>query len=1276
MSRHEGRVATSAPPAYAELQVTTNFSFLRGASHADELVAQAKALGLAAIAVTDRNTLAGVVRAHTAAKDANLRFVVGARLDLADGPSLLCLPKDRAAYGRLSRLISLGQARAQKGQCHLEVGDVAAHAQGQIFIALPPETWDWREASCWLKQIATSIVADGDVPVTQSRPDRRLPGRWKGQLISPAKAPEDERPGGSLLPPGHGFHSARTATSSFADALRRTKDVLAGADLYLALSRGYHGEDRARLGALSAIADRLGLTTVVTNDVLYHAPHRRPLQDVLTCVREGTTIGKAGLRLEANAERHLKSPAEMARIFAGYEDALARTCEIATQCTFSLDELVYEYPEEPTPPGKSPQGYLSEITWEGAAWRFPQGVPDKVRATIEKELQLIGALNYAPYFLTVYDVVTFARSNGILAQGRGSAANSAVCYCLGITAVNPIEVDLLFERFVSHARKEPPDIDVDFEHERREEVIQYIYARYGRDRAGLAATVISYRARSAVRDVGKAMGLSEDTVAALAGMVWGTRSGGSLPEQRIREAGLDPTDPLLATVIALTEELIGFPRHLSQHVGGFVLTRGPLVEVVPVGNAAMEKRTFIEWDKDDLAALGLLKVDVLALGMLTCIHRAFDLLEDHHELPMSLARVPREDGAVYDMLCSADSLGVFQVESRAQMNMLPRLRPRCFYDLVIEVAIVRPGPIQGDMVHPYLRRRDGLEPETYPAPSAEHGAPDELRQILGKTKGVPLFQEQAMRIAMDAAKFSDAEVNELRKAMATFRRRGTIGLLEDKMVSRMVERGYDRDFAERCFNQIKGFGEYGFPESHAASFAHLVYVSSWLKCHYPAAFACALLNSQPMGFYAPAQIVRDAREHGVLVRPVDVNHSDWDCGLEVVEAGCESSAVADGVRVENRHTGAGPQPRPDQPLSGRWKQIDAAGASLAPVEETGADDRIRGLSQRPQRSMMVPSPGPPVRGEKDGAHSASISSQGMALAKDVARVISKIPQPVLRLGLRQIDGLRQDEAARIVAARKAGGPFRDMADIKRRARISHATFERLAAADAFRSLGCDRRQALWEVKGLTPAGDSLPLFAWSAAKEEGGEPEVALPQMPLSEHVVNDYQTLRLSLKAHPMEFLRAGLAAEKIVPCAGLRQMKDGAFVRVAGVVLVRQRPGSAKGVVFMTIEDETGVANSVVWPNTLEKFRKVVMAARLIVVSGRLQRHQDIIHVVSQKLEDRSAWLTRLSEEGAGMKVPIANADEVLRPDPGSARSPAHPRWAGHPRAERIVPKSRDFH
>ncbi len=800
---------------YAELDVTTNFTFLRGGSHPEELVATAKALGLDAIAITDANTLAGIVRGHLAAKEVGIKFIVGARLDLLDAPSLLVFPRDRAAYGRLCRLLTLGQRRAEKGQCTLYFDDVAAHAEDLIFIVLPPDD----------------------------------------------------------------FPSPKTA-ADFASQLFRIKDPLARrARLYLAARHAYRGDDRARIAALADLAARLGIPLIATGGVLYHSAHRRPLQDVLTCIREKCTINDAGLRLEANAERHIKQAEEMARLFKGHEVALRHSIEIAQSCTFSLDDLQYEYPDEPVPHGKTPQSHLEELTWAGAAWRYPDGIPEKVRDTLRKELVLIAELNYAPYFLTVHDIVHYARRAGILCQGRGSAANSAVCYCLAITNVDPTEIDLLFERFVSPERKEPPDIDVDFEHERREEVIQYIYARYGRDRAGLAATVICYRGRLAVREVGKALGLSEDTVAALATTIWGLSNSG-LPDEYVRQAGLDPKDKLLARVLELTQELIGFPRHLSQHVGGFVLTRGPLSEVVPIGNAAMEDRTVIEWDKDDLDALGLLKVDVLGLGMLTCIRKAFALLQAHYGEAISLGTVPRDDPAVYDMLCRADSIGVFQVESRAQMNMLPRLKPRCFYDLVIEVAIVRPGPIQGDMVHPYLRRRCGDEPVEFPSPHPEHGPADELRQVLGKTMGVPLFQEQAMRLAMVAARFTGPEANELRRAMATFRRRGTIDRLHEKMVGRMTARGYPAEFAERCFNQIKGFGEYGFPESHAASFAHLVYVSAWIKCHYPAAFAAALLNSQPMGFYAPAQIVRCAREHGVEAREADVNLSLWDCTLE------------------------------------------------------------------------------------------------------------------------------------------------------------------------------------------------------------------------------------------------------------------------------------------------------------------------------------------------------------------------------------------------------------
>ncbi len=873
---------------YAELQVTSNFSFLRGASHPEELAATAKALGLTALAITDRNSLAGIVRAHVAAKELGLAFIVGVRLDLEDGTSLLVWPSDRAAYGRLTRLLTIGQRRADKGQCILKLDDVAEFQEGQILALVPPDGW----------------------------PDEKFSDRLS--------------------------------------ALRRRFN----GTFYLAAQRRFSRGDCARLNRLAALAHRHGAPILASNDVLYHHPARKALQDVLTCVREKCTLRQAGFRLTANAERHLKDPDEMLRLFAGHEAAVERTLEVADAARFSLDELRYEYPEEPVPAGLDADAYLEKLAWEGAAGRYPTGIPDKVRSTIARELVLIRKLGYARYFLTVHDIVRYARARDepILCQGRGSAANSAVCYVIGITAVDPAEIDLLFERFVSEERKEPPDIDVDFEHERREEVIQYIYRRYGREKAGLAATVITYRGRSAVREVGKVMGLSEDTTATLAGIVWG-RMSEEMSETRLREAGLDPADPLLTRVLDLSAEITGFPRHLSQHVGGFVLTRERLDETVPIGNAAMEERTFIEWDKNDIDALGILKVDVLALGMLTCIRKCFTLIEVWYGVKYSLASVPREDPAVYDMLCRADSVGVFQVESRAQMNMLPRLKPRCFYDLVIEVAIVRPGPIQGDMVHPYLRRRDGIEPEDYPAPDPRSGAPDELKVVLGRTKGVPLFQEQAMKLAMVAAEFTPGELNELRKAMATFRRRGTIGRLEEKMVRRMIERGYAEEFARRCFNQIQGFGEYGFPESHAASFAHLVYVSAWLKRHYPAVFACGLLNSQPMGFYAPAQIVRDAREHGVEVRPPDTGFSAWDCGLE-------EKTFSPGGR--------------------RWT-------------EPQGEDRMRGSAEG--ASGEAAPPHPPIA----GAMGPSLSREGRG-------------KVALRLGLRLIDGLKEADGWQVAEA--------------------------------------------------------------------------------------------------------------------------------------------------------------------------------------------------------------------------------------------------------------------
>ncbi|CAM3386270.1 error-prone DNA polymerase, DnaE-like [Paracoccus aminovorans] len=911
---------------------------------------------------------------------------------------------------------------------------------------------------------------------------------------------------------------------------------------HVAASWLYRGDDRARINRLDRAARAAGLSIVAVNDVHYHAPDRRPLQDVMTCIREGTTIARAGLLLAQNAERHLKPPAEMVRLFSDWPHAIRATREIADSCRFSLDQLQYEYPCESVPAGLTPQQHLENLTWQGAAWRYPAGVPEKVRATLEKELALIGDKKIAQYFLTIHDIVRFAESRAILHQGRGSAANSAVCYVLGITPVDPNVHELLFERFISQNRQEPPDIDVDFEHERREEVIQHIYDTYGRDHAGLCATVIHYRPRSAIREVGKVMGLSEDVTSALADTVWGSW-GDSMKAASTDQAGLDLADPLMRRTVKLAEEMIGMPRHLSQHVGGFILTEGPLSETVPIGNAAMPDRSFIEWDKDDIDELRILKVDVLALGMLTCIRKCFALIEAHYHKTWTLANIPHCD-KTYAMLQRGDSIGTFQVESRAQMAMLPRLKPKEFYDLVIQVAIVRPGPIQGNMVHPYLRRRAGLEKPDYPGP--RDGNPDELKNILFRTEGVPIFQEQAMKIAMVAAQFTPHEVDELRKAMATFRSRGTIGALEDKMVGRMVERGYDRDFAERCFNQIKGFGDYGFPESHAAAFAHLAYVSAWLKCHYPAAFAAALLNSQPMGFYAPAQIVRDARDHGVTVRPADVNISDWDNRLEACDGGF-----------------------------------------------------------------------------------------------------------AMRLGLRQIDGLSEPLARRIKQARDDpdAGPYADLADLKTRARLDARAVRLIAAADALRSMGLDRRAGLWQARALRDAPE-LPLFG---RRDEGAEPAVALPAMPLAEHVTADYQTLRLSLKAHPMAFLRRSMQAQGYVSAAGLAQLPNRAQLRMAGIVLVRQRPGSANGVCFITLEDETGVANLVLWRDTFAAFRKVAMTARLLEVRGQVQRAEGVTHMVAHWLGDRSEALLRLAGEAT--------------PDLPAPR-------AGHPRRVRLLPGSRDFH
>ena len=1063
---------------YAELQTTTNFSFLRGASHPDELVQTAAALGIEAVGIVDRNSLAGVVRAWramNALKDGGVvaRALTGCRLDFADGtPSLLCYPSDREAYGRLTRLLTVGQRREAKGSCELYAEDFLQHSEGQLVLVVPPH---------------------------------RLNEGFEARL------------------------------QEIAGALR--------GDVWLATSRGYGARDLQRLSKLAALAQMSGAPMVATNDVLYHGPERRSLQDVVTCIREGCTITDGGLKLVANGERHLKSPEEMARLFVRFPGAVERSLEITDRIAFDLGQLRYEYPDEPVPAGKSPIQHLRDLTWAGARWRFEKGMGETERATIVHELALIEECDYPNYFLTVHDIVAGARGQGILCQGRGSAANSLVCFCLGITAVDPTKEDhdLLFSRFISKNRGEPPDIDVDFEHERREEVMQYVYRRYGRDRAAIVATVIHYRPRMAIRQVGKALGLTEDVTAALSCTVWGSW-GDMVPDTHIRQAGLDPQNPEIRRATTLAQQLLRFPRHLSQHVGGYVLTKRRLDETVPIGNAAMAERTFIEWDKDDIDALKLMKVDVLALGMLTALKRSFDMLPPLPDgtIITDVAHIPQEDAAVYDMLCKADSVGVFQVESRAQMSMLPRLKPKKFYDLVIEVAIVRPGPIQGDMVHPYLKRRDGTEPVVFPAPAPEHGPPDELKQVLGKTLGVPLFQEQAMRLAIEAAKFSPDQADGLRRAMATFRNLGTIGDYGTRFVEGMVGRGYDLEFAQRCFKQIEGFGSYGFPESHAISFALLVYASAWVKKHWPDAFCAALINSQPMGFYQPAQLVRDAREHGVEVRAPDALASDWDCSLEPV-----------------------------------------------------AGTRLRAV----------------------------------------------------RLGLRQIKGLKQVDVDRLVDLRAAG--VRTIDGFARA--LPRRALELLAEADAFACLNLSRRDALWAVKGLAGTANEAkeaPLLTRQSLKEV----QVELPLMSVPMNVAEDYRTTRLSLKAHPCSFFREQLAAAGALPAQALKHTRNGRWISVGGLVLVRQRPGTAHGVVFMTLEDETGIANIVVWKDVFEANRRLVMGAAFVMVHGQLQVQGEVIHLVAKRFTD-------LSHLHAAMKQDDANPDPRQKP------------------TGRLVP-SRDFH
>ncbi|MGA3302968.1 MAG: error-prone DNA polymerase [Methylovirgula sp.] len=1187
----------------AEFAVTTNFSFLRGASHPEELVARGAELGFKGIGIADRNSLAGVVRAHLFARDnkeamEGTKLAIGARLVFCDGtPDILAYPRDRAAYSRLSRLITRGNLKAQKGFCLLTRDDLLESAEGLQLILMPASTFEEEDRS----KKAARTYEEFDVV--------REP-----QKLSLYRSDDD-------------------FLSSLKDATQN--------HLWLAVSMTYGPTMRQDLAERIALARATKLPLIATNNVLMHDPARRPLQDVLTSIRHGIPLDAVGRRLEANAERHLKSGAEMARLFADAPEAITETLRFLDGLSFSLDDLAHQYPEELREGFASPQEALEAFAQEGAARRYPDGMPTRVAQALTHELKLVEALAYAPYFLTVHDIVRFARAEKILCQGRGSAANSVLCFCLGITEVDPALNDLLFERFISAERGEPPDIDVDFEHERREEVMQYIYKRYGRARAGLTATVVTYRSRSALREVGNAFGLSDDVVGALASGIWGTSSE-RVSDEALRHLSLDRNEARLKQVLALAEEFIGFPRHLSQHTGGFVITRGRLDETVPIANAAMDERTTVEWDKDDLDALGILKVDVLALGMLTCLRKGFDLLERHYDTRCTLASLPAEEPPVYQMIARADTIGVFQIESRAQMSMLPRLRPKTFYDLVIEVAIVRPGPIQGDMVHPYLRRRQGLERVEYPS--------RELEAVLGKTLGVPLFQEQAMKIAIVAAGFTPAEADKLRRAMATFKRTGMIGKFRDKMTEGMVARNYSRDFAERCFRQIEGFGTYGFPESHAASFALLVYASAWMKCRYPDVFACALLNAQPMGFYAPAQIVRDAREHGVAIDEVDVNFSRWDCTL-----------VRDKPQQE------------EAPVSERVMPGLVPGIHAAPLPPS--------LERKQQRNGVDgwDRPGHDGESEKGRLH-----PRHATMEREI-RTTHKI-----RLGFRQISGVAQKDMDLLVEKRGRG--YDSIRDLWLRTGLAPNVLVALAEADAFRSLGLDRREALWAVRGLNRAGDKDDLPLLKALSFRATEPDADLPAMPLGEHVVEDYRHLSLSLKAHPVAFLRERLDTKKILRTDDLAHVPSGQRVTTAGLVLVRQRPGSANGVIFLTMEDEIGVANAIIWPKVFERLRPIVLGARFIAITGKLQSESGVIHVVAEKAEDLTPLLALLingDREMAKEISALARADEGKRPYQGdrfplSAKKERRPAKAFEPQLfdpapemlATVLPKGRNFH
>ncbi len=1031
---------------YAELRCKTNFSFLRGASFADELVRRATELDYRALAITDVNSLSGIVRAYRAKSDlddddsatSDLQLIYGAELTPTDAPPVVLWAASHSAYKVLSRLITVGRRRAAKGQCLLTLQDISEHHDG-LLAGVVSDTWD---------------VGQG---------------------------PHDEAM----------FH--------------RYRDIF-GDRAYLLASLHMAADDHHRLRELQRFSHTTRLPLVAAGDVHYHVPQRMLLFDVLSAIRTGTTIEESGPARFANAQRHLRETHQLELIYAAAPAAIARTVEIADRCDFSLHQLRYQYPKELAPNGSTTFSYLEQLTWKGAAHRYPQGIPAPVQQLVHHELSLIKELGYEPYFITVWDLVRFARSRGILCQGRGSAANSAVCFCLGVTAVDPDRTDVLFERFISRERNEAPDIDIDFEHERREEVLQYLYNKYGRERAAMTAVVIRYRLRSAVRDVGKAFGFSLDRVDSLAKQVEGHITDDKLPDH-CREVGIDPDSRTGKQFIAAVNTLIDFPRHLSQHVGGMVMTETPLCELVPIENAAMEGRTVISWDKNDLEDLGILKVDCLGLGMLSAIRRCFEMITTHWSRRLTLANIPAEDAAVYDMICRADTVGLFQIESRAQMSMLPRLQPRCYYDLVIEVAIVRPGPIQGNMVHPYLRRRTGEEQVSY--------ANDAIRAVLEKTLGVPIFQEQAMQLAVVAAGFTPGEADQLRRAMGKWRKTGVMEAFRHKLIDGMQSQGLPKEFAQQVFQQIRGFGEYGFPESHAASFALLVYVSAYLKYYYPSAYTAAIINSQPMGFYAPAQLISDAQQHGVPIHPIDVNHSDWDCTLEPI--------------------------------------IDSNGP------------------------------------------------------------------PAIRLGLRLIVGLSENHAATIIEARSESS-FTSQADFARRTGLTPAVLRLLASADAFASLGRNRRQALWDALLKEPHPSDYPLFDALAVEDE---PTVALPVVGELEHVCADYETTGMSLRNHPIAFFRQQLADRQIVPAEELPHLPDNQPVRVAGIVLLRQRPSTAKGITFVTLEDETGTINLVLFPNIWERFYSIARRSPAWIADGRLESKNSVIHVVVERLVDLSAFV-----------------------------------------------------